>query len=57
MSEKVYCDICGGEITDVNYGVRIEDPIKVVLNKDVFDDVCIKCYRSLYEYVEELKKK
>ena len=56
MSEKIFCDICGTEFSDVYRGVRTDEPIEAKVGSKVFDDICQKCYKSLYEYIESLKK-
>ena len=56
----IYCDFCGKNIGDVSVsGVEMVTDGKESLrvgNKE-YKELCGKCYRTVYEFIEELKKK
>ena len=55
----IHCDLCGKQIGDVTAdNVEMKDSVDTIrIGASNYRDVCGKCYKIIYEFVEELKKK
>ena len=55
----IYCDLCGKRVGDVTAdGVEMKDANESIrVGAHNYRDICGKCYKKAYEFVEELKKK
>lgn len=56
----IYCDFCEERIGSVDTrGVEFREGCEETLRigKDEYKEICGKCYKKIWEFIEELKKK
>jgi len=55
----IHCDLCGKRIGDVTVdGVEMKDEaVSIRIGAKNYMDMCGLCYKVIYEFVEELKKR